>query len=107
MPGLIKERGKLTEVSRPFTQQTGNASSERSFFSKNPTDAANDAIKLLGEQEGIILDPVYTGKAMAGMIDMIKNKSLENARDVVFLHTGGAPAIHTFADLFLDKENKE
>ncbi|MEZ5758748.1 MAG: D-cysteine desulfhydrase family protein [Emcibacteraceae bacterium] len=71
-----------------------------------PTDAANDAIRLLGATEGIILDPVYTGKAMAGMIDMIRNGKLENARDVVFLHTGGAPAIHTFADLFLDMENK-
>lgn len=71
-----------------------------------PTESANDAIKLLGEKEGIILDPVYTGKTMAGMIDMIKNNKLENPKDVVFLHTGGAPAIHSFADLFLEMEEK-
>ncbi len=71
-----------------------------------PTDDANDAIKLLGEKEGIILDPVYTGKTMAGMIDMIKNNKLDNPKDIVFLHTGGAPAIHSFADLFLDLEEK-
>jgi D-cysteine desulfhydrase family pyridoxal phosphate-dependent enzyme len=67
-----------------------------------PTEEANVAIKLLGEKEGIILDPVYTGKTMAGLIDMVKNNKLENAKDIVFLHTGGAPAIHSFADLFLD-----
>lgn len=71
-----------------------------------PTPAANDAIRLLGEKEGIILDPVYTGKTMAGLIDMVKNNKLENAKDIVFLHTGGAPAIHSFADLFLDLEEK-
>ena len=66
-----------------------------------PTDSANDAITQLGREEGIILDPVYTGKAMAGMIDMIKNNQLENAKDLVFLHTGGAPALNTYADLFI------
>ncbi len=67
-----------------------------------PTDDATAAIKLVGEKEGIILDPVYTGKAMAGLIDMVKHNRLENPKDIVFLHTGGAPAIHSFADLFLD-----
>lgn len=71
-----------------------------------PTDEANDAIRLLGETEGIILDPVYTGKAMAGMIDMVKKQKLGTMKDIVFLHTGGAPAIHTFADLFIDIEGK-
>ena len=39
---------------------------------------------------------------MAGLIDMVKNDKLENPKDIVFLHTGGAPAIHSFADLFLE-----
>ncbi|MBT5072641.1 MAG: D-cysteine desulfhydrase family protein [Kordiimonadaceae bacterium] len=66
-----------------------------------PSDEGNAAIKLVGEQEGILLDPVYTGKAMSGYIDMVKNNKLENAKDVVFLHTGGAPALHPYADYFL------
>jgi len=69
-----------------------------------PTEEANDAIRLLGETEGIILDPVYTGKTMAGMIDMVKNQKLGTMKDIVFLHTGGAPAINAYADLFLDME---
>lgn len=70
-----------------------------------PTDAANAAIKLVAEKEGILLDPVYTGKAMAGMIDMITDKNLDDMKDIVFLHTGGAPALHPYADLFLGKNN--
>ncbi len=69
-----------------------------------PTDSANEAIRMLGEKEGIILDPVYTGKAMAGLIDMLTKNKLDNPEDIVFLHTGGAPAIHSFADLFIDPE---
>lgn len=66
-----------------------------------PTDDANAAVKLLGSTEGILLDPVYTGKAMAGMLDMIKSGVLENPRDIVFLHTGGAPALHPYSEYFL------
>ena len=65
-----------------------------------PTDAGIAAIRTVAENEGIILDPVYTGKAMSAMLDMVKNRKLENAGDVVFLHTGGAPAIHPYADFF-------
>ncbi len=63
-----------------------------------PTDGGIAAIRTLAENEGIILDPVYTGKAMAGMLDMVSTGKLDNARDVVFLHTGGAPAIHPYAE---------
>lgn len=65
-----------------------------------PSDAGIAAIRTLAENEGIILDPVYTGKAMSAMLDMVQNGKLKNARDVVFLHTGGAPAIHPYADFF-------
>ena len=50
--------------------------------------------------EGIFFDPVYTGKCMAAMLDLLAKNMLPNARDVVFLHTGGAPAIHPYADYF-------
>lgn len=66
-----------------------------------PTDEANEAVKLLAKLEGILLDPVYTGKTMAGMIDLIQKGELKDAKDVVFLHTGGAPALHPYAKYFL------
>jgi len=65
-----------------------------------PTDACIAAIRTLAENEGVILDPIYTGKCMSGMLDMVKNGMLDSAQDVVFLHTGGAPAIHPYADFF-------
>jgi D-cysteine desulfhydrase len=58
------------------------------------------AIKMLAQSEGIMLDPVYTGKAFAGMIDLIREGRFGNDEHVVFLHTGGYPALWADEDLF-------
>jgi 1-aminocyclopropane-1-carboxylate deaminase/D-cysteine desulfhydrase-like pyridoxal-dependent ACC family enzyme len=63
-----------------------------------PTAACLEAITLLARQEGIFLDPVYTGKAMAGLIDHICKGAINPAETVVFLHTGGTPALFAYAD---------
>jgi D-cysteine desulfhydrase family pyridoxal phosphate-dependent enzyme len=63
-----------------------------------PTAACLEAIRLLAHQEGIFLDPVYTGKAMAGLIDHIRKGAIDPADIVVFLHTGGTPALFAYAD---------
>jgi len=55
------------------------------------------AIKLLAAQEGILLDPVYTGKAMAGLLDGVGRQRL-NDGPILFLHTGGAPALFAYTD---------
>ena len=52
-----------------------------------------EAIRTVARADGILLDPVYTGKAMAGMIDLIRTGRLTKGQTVVFLHTGGAPAV--------------
>ncbi len=65
-----------------------------------PTQAGNEAIKLVGKTEGIILDPVYTGKAMSGMIDLLQTGSLDEYEAVVFVHTGGSPAIFNYTKSF-------
>ncbi len=59
----------------------------------NETDI--EAIKLLAETEGIILDPVYTGRAMAGLIDIIRKGKLDKDQNILFWHTGGTPTIFT------------
>ena len=63
-----------------------------------PTAACLEAITLLAHQEGIFLDPVYTGKAMAGLIDHVRQGTLDPAGTVVFLHTGGTPALFAYVD---------
>lgn len=63
-----------------------------------PSKEGIDVIKLLAMNEGILLDPVYSSKAMVGMIDLIWKGAFERDENVVFLHTGGAPAIFSFGD---------
>lgn len=60
-----------------------------------PNDEGLAAVKLLARLEGILLDPVYTGKAMAGLIDAIGQKRL-GPEPVIFIHTGGAPALFAY-----------
>jgi len=62
------------------------------------TDAAREAMQLAGRCDALLLDPVYTAKAMAGLIDHIRRGLVARDRTVVFLHTGGLPALFAYAD---------
>ncbi|KNC94814.1 D-cysteine desulfhydrase [Trabulsiella odontotermitis] len=61
-----------------------------------PNEAGMEAVKLLASLEGILLDPVYTGKAMAGLIDGISQKRFRDDGAILFVHTGGAPALFAY-----------
>ncbi|MFD4840951.1 D-cysteine desulfhydrase family protein [Achromobacter sp. NPDC058515] len=61
------------------------------------TSEALDALRLLGRLEGILLDPVYTAKAMAGLIADIRSGRFSARQNIVFLHTGGAAALPAYA----------
>lgn len=64
-----------------------------------PTEGMAEAVRLFARLEGVLLDPVYTGKAAAGLIDLARRGELDGER-VAFLHTGGSPALHPYrADL--------
>lgn len=67
-----------------------------------PTQECLEAIKLVARTEGIFLDPVYTGKAMAGLIDHVRKGEPTKGGDVIFLHTGGNPALFAYAESFGD-----
>jgi len=62
---------------------------------------AVEAITLAARTEGVILDPVYTGKAMAGLIDHIRRGRLGPSDTVCFIHTGGVPALFAYKDELL------
>jgi len=68
-----------------------------------PTDAMNEAVLLLARTEGLLFDPVYSGKALAGMIDYVRRGRFDNGQRIVFLHTGGAAGLFAYADI-LDLE---
>src|SRR5215475_6044216 len=65
------------------------------------TEREREAIHLFATCEGLLLDPVYTGRAAAGMIDLIRKGFFKNDETVLFLHTGGQPAL--FADQYANK----
>lgn len=65
------------------------------------TEQEREAISLFANCEGVLLDPVYTGRAAAGMIDLVRKKFFKENETVLFLHTGGQPAL--FADKYANK----
>jgi D-cysteine desulfhydrase len=65
------------------------------------TEREREAIRLFANSEGLLLDPVYTGRAAAGMIDLIRKGFFKRDETVLFLHTGGLPAL--FADQYTDE----
>ncbi|MEI6486472.1 MAG: D-cysteine desulfhydrase [Sphingomonadales bacterium] len=62
-----------------------------------PTPAMVEAVRLLARQEGILLDPVYSGKAMSGLIALVRGGTFAKGQRVLFLHTGGSPSLSAFA----------
>jgi L-cysteate sulfo-lyase len=68
-----------------------------------PTEGMVEAIKLVAQTEGVLLDPIYTGKGMAGLIDLIKKGVFTRDDKVVFWHTGGVPSLFPpqFRELFI------
>ena len=65
-----------------------------------PTHGMIEAINLTARHEGILLDPVYSGKGMAGLIDLVRKGHFKKSENVVFLHTGGSVGLFGYNDLF-------
>jgi D-cysteine desulfhydrase len=70
---------------------------ERTYVGRRygtPTEAGLEALRTLARCEGVLLDPVYTSKAFAGLVDLVARETLPPGEPVVFLHTGGQPALY-------------
>lgn len=63
-----------------------------------PTQGTLDAINLIARREGLLFDPVYSGKGLAGMIGLAGQNFFESDKDVIFLHTGGAAALFAYGN---------
>ncbi|MFT5506010.1 MAG: L-cysteate sulfo-lyase, partial [Gammaproteobacteria bacterium] len=64
------------------------------------TAAMIDAVKTCARLEGLLLDPVYTGKAMAGLIDLCQKGVINSSSRLLFLHTGGSPGLYGYQEIF-------
>lgn len=71
------------------------------------TDAEREAVKLFARTEGLLLDPVYTGRAAAGMIDLIRKGFFKKDETILFWHTGGQPALFAekYASMVTESES--
>jgi L-cysteate sulfo-lyase len=65
-----------------------------------PTPGMVEALRLVAETEGLLLDPVYSGKGMAGLIDLVRKGSFKADSDIVFLHTGGSAGLFGYPEIF-------
>jgi 1-aminocyclopropane-1-carboxylate deaminase/D-cysteine desulfhydrase-like pyridoxal-dependent ACC family enzyme len=64
----------------------------------SPTPESIDAIRMLARTEGIFLDPVYTSKAMAGLLSLCRQGAVRAGESVIFVHTGGTPALFAYGE---------
>ncbi len=69
-----------------------------------PTEEMVEAVKLVAQTEAILLDPVYTGKTMAGLIDLVRKGYFEPDDNILFIHSGGTPAVYAYAGIFYGEE---
>ena len=66
-----------------------------------PTEGMREAVDLCARLEGLLIDPVYTGKAMAGLIDLVRQGRFGADDTIIFIHTGGTPALFAYEDAVL------
>ena len=66
------------------------------------TEQMAEAVRMLARLEGILMDPVYTGKAMAGLIDLVRQNYFDSDENILFVHTGGSPALHVYMSEILE-----
>jgi D-cysteine desulfhydrase len=69
-----------------------------------PNPGMIEAVRRLAQIEGILLDPGYSGKATAGLIDLVRKGYFKKDENILFIHTGGAPALYAYLDTFLDND---
>ena len=97
---LAKETAKLLGVPPPKESLILNSDEYFAPGYALPNPAMVEAVKLFARTEGILLDPVYSGKAAAGLIGLLRLDAFPPDSDVIFLHTGGTAALYEYKDAF-------
>ena len=95
--GLLQRTAELLEVNAPDTLRIELWDQYFAPRYGEPNTGTLEAIRLLAGREGLLLDPVYTGKAFAGLLDGIAKGAFPGTGPLLFLHTGGAPALFAYA----------
>lgn len=99
--GLIQRTAELLNISVPQSLTIELWDEYYAPRYGEPNTGTLDAIRLLASSQGLLLDPVYTGKAFAGLLDGVQKGAFEEGKPIIFLHTGGAPALFAYQSLTL------
>lgn len=97
-PALMKEAAALLELELSVTPADYHLRDMCGPGYALPSEAGTEAISLMAAQEGLFLDPVYTGKAFAGLLAMAREGAFREEDRVLFLHTGGAGGLFAIQD---------
>lgn len=97
---LARQTWDLLDIRQPFDDSAVRVNADYVGAGYGiPTEGTLEAIRLLARHEGILLDPVYSGKAFAGLIDLIRRGHFRRDENIVFVHTGGAAGLFGYRDL--------
>jgi len=108
-PSQLEQRvkGLLLEMYKKYIPDTDapitNIHINHAYFGTGygqPTKECIAAIETLARLEGLLFDPVYSGKALAAMIDQVVLGNFRHSKDVILIHTGGTPALHVYDEIF-------
>lgn len=103
---VVDEAADLLDVDRPALAHVQVTERALGPGYGVPTEATWEAIRLFGRTEGITLDPVYTGKAAAALVDAVRTGDIGPDETVVFVHTGGMPALFGYAPELFDSVSR-
>ncbi len=101
LEALVEETADLVGMARP----TGDHRVRDDWFGAGyglPTAAMTEAVRLFARTEGLLLDPVYSGKAAAGLVGMVRAGEIGADETVVFWHTGGSPGLFVYPEVFTE-----
>ena len=101
---LARDTADFADATSPIDRET--VICDDTFIGEGygePTEAMTEAVGMCARLEGLLLDPVYTGKAMSGLIGRIRAGVYAKGQSVVFIHTGGQPALHAYRTTFINQ----
>mgnify|MGYP002787514743 CR=1 FL=1 len=93
---LARETAALLEIDAPQAKDVTALDEWVGGGYSVPTDEMIEAVQMLARLEGVLLDPVYSGKAMAGLIGLARRGDFKRGQRVLFVHTGGSPALYAY-----------
>jgi 1-aminocyclopropane-1-carboxylate deaminase len=100
---IAQQTGELVELESPITADDVVLDTRYGYPEYGlPNDGTLEAIRLCARLEGVLTDPVYEGKSMQGMIDMVRKGEFPEGSRVLYAHLGGVPALNAYSILFRD-----